>query len=144
MCLCMYMCRITKSFFLAKLIFLIINKQITWDVSRNKTKLSCKLNYPKLYSEFYVNLYPAVFGITLNWRLEMHISELLETRCVLKATVYYVIMSMFIKIYSSRGERPVPKFFYMSYFNVVHVFYLMRDYDIFYCVIILKAINLLL
>lgn len=97
-------------FFLAKLIFLIINKEITWDVSRNKTKLSGTLNYTKLYSEFYVNLSPAVFGITLNWRLEMHISELLETRCVLKATVYYVIMSMFIKIYSSRGERPVPKF----------------------------------
>ena len=38
-------------------------------------------------------------------------------------------------------------FFCMYYFNVVHVFYVMRDSptcDIFYCIIILKAICLLL
>ena len=37
----------------------------------------------------------------MNWGVELHISELLETRCVLRATVYYefVYQTVYINIY---------------------------------------------
>ena len=86
------------------------------------------------------------FSIIASWLLlDLHVGEgtLLRLCCVLleHLSIWMLLGDCFCKIIIC-----LYCFFCMYYFNVVHVFYIMRNSpscDIFYCIIILKAICLI-